>query len=87
MDIHSHMAYYVAKKLGIDPNIILDEWGVPQLIVTYGNYANEESYCVFHEWKSQPPSSRGSQKPPKEYAVKFYGMEFFIEENEEDGDD
>lgn len=76
------MAYYVAKKIGIDPNIILDEWGVPQLIVTYGNYANEESYRIFHEWKNTPPSSRGTQQPPKEYQVKFYGMEYFTEDEE-----
>lgn len=86
MDIHSHMAYYVAKKLGIDPNVVLDEWGVPQLIVTYGNYSNEESYRNFHDWRSMPPSSRTSQKPPKEYQVKFYGMEYFTDE-EEEGED
>lgn len=83
MDIHSHMAYYVAKKLGIDPNTILDQWGVPQLIVAYGNYANEESYRVFHEWRNIPPSERSSHKPPKEYAVKFYGMEYFLDEEME----
>ena len=35
------MAHYVGKTLNIRPNEILDTWGVPELIVAFGQYANE----------------------------------------------
>ena len=38
------MAHYVGKELHIRPNEILDTWGVPELIVAYGEYANETAY-------------------------------------------
>ena len=45
------MAHYVAKKLHLRPSDILDHWGVCELIVAYGIYANEESMKHFYEIK------------------------------------
>lgn len=65
------MAYFVAKTLHIDPNIILDEWSNTQLIIAYGYYANEISRRNFEEWKQTDAKIRGKERP-EEYAVKFY---------------
>ena len=66
------MAHYVGKELRIRPNEILDTWGVPELIVAYGEYANEtayENYMQHHYMNSEekPPA-------PKKYAVRFIGV-------------
>ena len=66
------MAHYVGKELHIRPNDILDTWGVPELIVAYGEYANEtayENYMQHHYMNSEekPPT-------PKKYAVRFIGV-------------
>lgn len=62
------MAHFVAEKLMIRPNEILDSWGVPELIVAYGYYANEISLENYRYWES------GDKKRamPKKYNVKFY---------------
>ena len=66
------MAHYVGKELHIRPNEILDTWGVPELIVAYGEYANEtayENYMQHHYMNSEdkPPA-------PKKYAVRFISV-------------
>ena len=66
------MAHYVGKELHIRPNDILDGWGVPELIVAYGHYANETMYqnymeYHYHETGEKPPA-------PKKYAVRFIGV-------------
>lgn len=68
------MAHYVAKKLHIRPNEILDEWCVPELIVAYGHYMNEESQQSYAEWKNLDQKSRSQTAKPQEYIVKFYGV-------------
>lgn len=65
------MAHFVGKELHIRPNEILDTWGVPELIVAYGEYANEiahSNYMQYHysKTKEEPPV-------PKKYAVRFIG--------------
>ena len=40
-DLYVSMAHFVGKTLHIRPNDILDTWGVPELVVAYGHYANE----------------------------------------------
>ena len=65
------MANYVAKILHIRPNEILDTWGVPELIVAYGQYANEVSRENYEEWRHMDAKSRGEK--PEKYIVKFYG--------------
>lgn len=63
------MAHYVGKVLHIRPNEILDTWGVPELIVAYGEYANEVSQQNYEDWSHQDAKSRG--KRPEKYIVKF----------------
>lgn len=68
------MASYLGKVLNMRPGEILDTWGVPELIVTYGNYANEQARKNFEEWKSLEPKQRSKYPRPPEYAVKFRGV-------------
>ena len=68
------MAHYVGKVLHIRPNEILDTWGVPELIVAYGQYANEVSQENYEEWKNLDAESRHGERP-EEYIVKFYGAD------------
>lgn len=68
------MAHYVAKILHIRPGEILDEWGVPELIVTFGIYANEQSKKKYEEYKQLDVKTRASMDKPEEYAVKFLGV-------------
>lgn len=67
-------AYYVAKKLNLTPSEILDEWSVPELIVTYGIYANEDAQRNFQDWKSLDNKQKQKVTRPKEYAVYFRGV-------------
>lgn len=69
------MAHYVGKVLKQRPNDILDHWGVAELLVAYGQYANEESYKNFLEWKSLSNSTKNKVKKPQEFAVLFYSNE------------
>ena len=64
------MAHYVGKVLHIRPNEILDTWGVPELIVAYGEYANEVSQENYENWRHTDAKSRGEK--PEKYIVKFY---------------
>lgn len=73
--IYSSMAYFVAKELHIRPNVILDEWGVPELIVAYGYYANEISIKNYSEWSSLDAKTRAKQDRPEKFFVKFYSPE------------
>lgn len=52
------MAYFVAKKLHLRPNEILNHWGISELIVTYGIYANEDSQKNFYEVKEYNKTSK-----------------------------
>ena len=65
------MAHYVAKVLHQRPNDILDTWGVPELIVAFGEYANEEADNQYQEWKNLPPESRAKIEKPSQYLVRF----------------
>lgn len=69
------MAHFVAKKLHLRPNDILDTWGVPELLVAYGHYANEESNQHFHEWRSLDPQTRAKTPQPKQFAVLFHSYD------------
>lgn len=63
------MAHYVGKVLHIRPNEILDTWGVPELIVAYGEYANEVSTENYENWRLMDAKDRGEK--PEKYIVKF----------------
>ena len=72
LNLYTSMAHYVAKTLYLDPNIILDEWSVPGLIVAFGEYANEATHQAYEHWKSNP--HRKLSDKPKEYIVQFIGL-------------
>lgn len=69
LNLYSSMAHFVGKTLHIRPNEILDTWGVAELIVAYGEYANEISQQNYEEWRHMDAASRG--EPPEKYVVKF----------------
>ena len=72
LNLYMSMAYYVAKTLTIVPNVILDEWSVPSLIVTFGEYANTETGQAYESWKRNP--NRKLKDKPQEYIVQFIGL-------------
>lgn len=65
------MAHYVAHELHIRPNEILDTWGVAELIVAFGQYANEKSSRNYEEWKQLDQEQRAKIKQPSKYIVYF----------------
>lgn len=67
------MAHYVARVLHQRPNDILDKWGVPELIVAFGQYANEEADKNYQEWKSLSNEARQKVERPQPFVVRFYG--------------
>lgn len=75
LNLYTSMAHYVAKVLHQRPNDILDKWGVPELIVAYGQYANEEAEKTYQEWKSLPTESRAKIEKPQRYVVRFFNGE------------
>lgn len=68
-NLYTLMAHYVGKVLHIRPYEILTTWSVPELIVAYGEYANEVSEQNYEEWTHMDASSRGAR--PEKYIVKF----------------
>lgn len=70
------MAHYVAKILHLRPNSIMDDWGVPELVVAYGIYKDEESAKQHYEVKAHNKHAKGADriKLPPLYAVKFMGV-------------
>lgn len=76
--MYTSMAHYVGKLLHIRPNSILDEWGVPELLVAFGEYANEAADKNFKEWAAIDPKYRKGKAPDK-YIVQF------LEPEEENG--
>jgi len=69
------MAHNVAKILKIRPNDIIDHWGVAELIVAYGQYANEESYKNFLEIEEHNKHAKKKIPKPDPYAVRFIGYD------------
>lgn len=77
-NIYTSMAHFVAKELHLRPNDILDGWGVPELIVAYGYYADEKSNETYQEWSSYDAQTRAKLSTkngtPEQFAVRFYGI-------------
>lgn len=76
-NLYTHMAHFVGKILHIRPNEILDTWGVPELIVAYGQYANEIADENFQTWDRFHGSGKDSKAPPPRpprYVVRFIGL-------------
>lgn len=79
------MAYFVAKKLHMRPNEIMSSWGVCELIVTYGVYANQDQRKAYDSVQEYNKTAKAGDRVPRipMYAVKFYTNEEL--EEEEDG--
>lgn len=75
------MAYYVAKVLRMRPNEILDTWGTAELIVAYGEYANEQARENYEHWRSLDADTRAKTERPEKYAVYFHRMDYEINGN------
>lgn len=71
LNLYSSMAHFVAKQLHMRPGEILDTWGVPELIVAYGEYSNEITHKNHEQWKALPPETRAKTECPPKYHVKF----------------
>lgn len=69
------MTYFVAEILHMRPNDILDHWGVPELVVTFGYYANEKAMQQYTEWKNLDTDSRAKTPKPNQYIVYFHGSD------------
>lgn len=74
LNLYESMAHYVAKILHQRPNDILDEWGTPELIVAFGEYANEKSKENYEEWLHLDSKTRASYTKPNEYTVYFHDI-------------
>lgn len=68
------MAHFVAKQLHLRPSEILDTWCVAELIVAYGQYANEIADENYRSWKASTDKRKGPPPMPKRYVVRFVGM-------------
>lgn len=73
LDIYTSMAHFVGKTLHIRPNDILDNWGVAELVVAYGQYSNEITSKNYEEWKRLDSHTRFKVEKPDKYNVEFYG--------------
>ena len=69
------MAHYVAKELNQRPSDILDKWGTAELIVAFGQYANEKSSQNYEDWKHLDSQTRQKIKKPSRYIVYFENEE------------
>lgn len=66
------MAHFVAHELHMRPSDILDKWGVPELLVAYGEYANEIAGRNYSEWENiYIKHHEGTPPPPAKYIVRF----------------
>lgn len=74
------MAHFVAKELNQRPNEILDRWGTAELIVAFGQYANERSNQNYEDWKNLDRESRGKIAKPSKYVVYFDNDDYEDEE-------
>ena len=75
------MAHFVAKILHIRPSEILDTWGVPELLVAYGQDANEMADEQYQSWKAIHLPYHETKKPPRRYVVRFIGVRELEEDN------
>lgn len=74
-NLYTAMAHFVGKTLHIRPNEILDTWGVPELLVAYGEYANEIADQNYQHWKGLDSSTKAKVEKPVRYIVRFIGLE------------
>jgi len=73
LGIYHSMAYYVAEKLHLDPNTILDNWSAPELVVAFGQYSNQQATKHFEEYKQLDAKQKAKYgEQPRKYIVQFY---------------
>lgn len=80
--LYSFMAHFVGKVLHIRPNEIMSTWGIPELIVAYGQYANETTYKNYKEWESLDRETKRGIDRPEQWAVRFYSFDKLNEDGE-----
>ena len=69
------MAHFVAKELHMRPSDILDKWGVPELLVAYGEYANRIAAQNYDSWERHYIlNQEGTPAPPAKYIVRFVSV-------------
>lgn len=73
--MYSTMAHYVAETLHLRPASILDTWSVPELLVAFGQYANEVADSNYKQWQNMDVQSRTKKERPPRYIVQFMGLE------------
>lgn len=78
-NLYTHMAHFVGKQLHLRPNDILDKWGVPELIVAYGQYMNELANENYQAWKSAHRPKGYEPPEPQRYVVRFIGPKMLNE--------
>ena len=65
---------------------ILNEWGCAELIVTFGQLANEESFQEYQAYQNASSEARAKvKKPPKEYIMKFMTIDDILDVNKDGG--
>lgn len=82
MNRYTGMAHAVAKMLYMRPNDILDDWCAPELIIAYGQYANEIADKNYREWKALSHETRVKVPRPERFFVQFIGIKDLWQTNE-----
>ena len=72
-NLYTMMAHTVGEILHIRPNEILDTWGVPELIVAYGQYMNEKAQEAYQGWVVRNRKTK-EDPMPSQYYVRFIGV-------------
>lgn len=73
--MYSSMAHYVAETLHLRPAEILDTWSVPELLVAFGQYANEVADSNYKQWSNLDTQTKMKTERPPRYIVQFIGIE------------
>ena len=66
-----YRVFYLAHKLKIDPNVIFYTWTVPEVVVAFAHYINNDAEEAYKIWEMQKPHK--GVAPPKKYVEYFNG--------------
>lgn len=83
LNLYSAMAHYVGKVLKIRPNEILDHWGVSELVVAFGYYADQQSDKTWNEINEANKNSRKKIPQIDRYMVRFMPKTDLAKESED----
>lgn len=70
-DPYTFMAYFLEEHIGVESYKILNEWGLCELIVSYGNHLNNQTFKNYLEWEQLHKSGEKVGRRPNKVAVKF----------------